>query len=78
MTTKEKANELTLIFTDLYKSTHTMAGDTNFYRERNYINWGRCFAKVAVDEIVKELNKVHGIGNSYFEYWKQVKIELEK
>ena len=76
MTPQEKAQELTLKFTDLYKSTHTMAGDTNEYRERNYTNWGKQFALVAVDEILSTLPEIYDYNLDAVNFWQSVKTEI--
>jgi hypothetical protein len=67
MTPKEKANELV----DKFDNFDVLGEDHNGFTAQ------QC-ALVAVDEMVHYLEIVLGVDKSDFEYWQEVKQEIEK
>jgi hypothetical protein len=62
MTPQEKARKLT----------------DRFYNEIKYMERAKVCALIAVDEAVHYLEIVLGVDKSDFEYWQEVKKEIEK
>jgi hypothetical protein len=70
MTTKEKAKEL---FDKFYQEAPYQ--EIEFYS--NDVMARQC-ALIAVDEIIKNDKENYGINGFVFEYWQEVKQELQK